>query len=128
MHTNDKGEIVMRIAIPCSQHCICEHFGKCERLRIYRVRFGEMLDSEDHLVSGSNEILALLMDNQVSAVLCNKMHEVVVNKLDSVGIETICGIDGDPDVCVNTFIEGKLSSLSSSTCPSATGDCSMCLS
>ena len=102
----------MKIAVTYENGEIFQHFGHCEKFKIYTVEQDEVISSEvvDSTASGHGAISQMLSDYGVNAVICGGLGDGAMNALTELGIEVCSGVSGDCDEAVGYYIKGELES------------------
>ena len=108
--SDQKGDIIMRIAVTYENGQIFQHFGHTEQFKIYDVADGQIVreavvDTND---SGHGALAGFLMQLGVDALICGGIGGGAQMALAEVGIRLFGGVSGDADAAVNALIAGNL--------------------
>ena len=108
--SNQKGDIIMRIAVTYENGQIFQHFGHTAQFKIYDVANGEIVRAEvvDTNGSGHGALAGFLMQLGVDALICGGIGGGAQMALAEVGIRLFGGVSGDADAAVNALIAGNL--------------------
>ena len=108
--SNQKGDIIMRIAVTYENGQIFQHFGHTAQFKIYDVANGEIVRAEvvDTNGSGHGALAGFLMQLGVDALICGSIGGGAQMALAEVGIRLFGGVSGDADAAVNALIAGNL--------------------
>ena len=100
----------MKIAVTYDNGNIFQHFGKTENFKIYTVEDGQILSSEVIGTGGiGHEALAgLLADLGADTVICGGLGGGAQAALQSAGLQSVSGAQGDTDEAVRAFLAGEL--------------------
>ena len=107
---DQKGDIIMRIAVTYENGQIFQHFGHTEQLKIYDVADGQIVREAvvDTNGSGHGALAGFLMQLGVDALICGGIGGGAQMALAEVGIRLFGGVSGDADAAVNALIAGNL--------------------
>ncbi len=105
-----KGSGITRIAVPCDNGLIFQHFGRTEQFRIYDIKDGNVTVSEEISTDGHGHgILAeILHALQADILICGGIGGGAQATLASAGIQIYGGATGDADAAVAAFLAGTL--------------------
>lgn len=108
--TDQKGDIIMRIAVTYENGQIFQHFGHTEQFKIYDVADGQIVRDAvvDTNGSGHGALAGFLMQLGVDALICGGIGGGAQMALAEVGIRLFGGVSGDADAAVNALIAGNL--------------------
>ncbi len=100
----------LRIAVPCENGQIFQHFGHAEQLKVFRVENAAVVSSElIHTDAGGHAALAeLLCALRIDALICDRIGGGAQNALACAGIRLYAGVSGDVDAAVAALLENKL--------------------
>lgn len=106
----DKGEDVMRIAVPYTEEIIEQHFGRAKQFKFYDVADGAVQSSEtaDTVGEGHGAIAGFLHAAKVDLVICGGIGAGAQSALDEAGIQFISGVKGSADEAVQQHLAGTL--------------------
>lgn len=105
-----KGSAITRIAVPCDDGRIFQHFGRAEQLRIYDVEDGSIITAEVVSTDGHGHgVLAeILHALQTDILICGGIGGGARAALASYDIQIYGGVTGDADAAVAAFLAGAL--------------------
>ena len=108
--SDQKGDIIMRIAVTYENGQIFQHFGHTEQFKIYDVADGQIVREAvvDTNGSGHGALAGFLMQLGVDALICGGIGGGAQMALAEVGIRLFGGVNGDADAAVNALIAGTL--------------------
>ena len=108
--SDQKGDIIMRIAVTYENGQIFQHFGHTEQFKIYDVAEGQIVREAvvDTNGSGHGALAGFLMQLGVDALICGGIGGGAQMALAEVGIRLFGGVSGDADAAVNALIAGTL--------------------
>ena len=108
--SDQKGDIIMRIAVTYENGQIFQHFGHTEQFKIYDVADGQIVREAgvDTNGSGHGALAGFLMQLGVDALICGGIGGGAQMALAEVGIRLFGGVSGDADAAVNALIAGNL--------------------
>lgn len=100
----------MKIAVTYENGQVFQHFGHCERFKIYEVENGAILSAAVVNTNGSGHgaLANFLQGNQVNALICGGIGGGARRALDEAGIQLYGGVTGDADKAVEALLAGKL--------------------
>lgn len=108
----EKGDTMMKIAVPSRDGIVDEHFGHCKEFLIFRVE-GESLVEEQSIPSlegcgCKSGVAAVLARSGVTHLVAGNMGEGAVRVLGSQGIRVVRGASGSARVAAEAFAKGTL--------------------
>ncbi|PKL06366.1 MAG: DNA-binding protein [Spirochaetae bacterium HGW-Spirochaetae-9] len=108
----EKGETMMKIAVPSRDGIVDEHFGHCKEFLIFRVE-GEALVEEQAIPSlegcgCKSGVAAVLARSGVTHLVAGNMGEGAVRVLGSQGIRVVRGASGSARAAAEAFARGTL--------------------
>lgn len=105
-----KGSGITRIAVPCDNGLIFQHFGRSEQLRIYDVEDGNIITSEVVSTNGHGHgVLAEILNAlQTDILICGGIGGGARGSLTSYDIQIYDGVTGDADAAVAALLAGTL--------------------
>jgi predicted Fe-Mo cluster-binding NifX family protein len=103
----------MKIALPCRQNQIDEHFGHCEHFTIFTIDDRRKIVGEEKVASPAgcgckSNIARVLADKGVKLMLAGNMGQGAVNVLNSHGIDVLRGCAGDVKQVAESWLCGSL--------------------
>lgn len=101
----------MKIAVTYEDGSIFQHFGHCERFKLYETADGKITASEviDTEGSGHGALAGFLKDHGVDALICGGIGAGARTALSDAKIDLYPGVSGQADACVEAFLNGTLS-------------------
>lgn len=114
----------MRVAATYENGEIFQHFGKTENFKIYEVEDGGIVSAKIVPAAGSGHsaMASFLAENGVDILVCGGIGEEAMVALADAGIGVYAGAEGDADIAVVSFLEGKAQS-SEANCGHGCGGC-----
>ena len=108
----------VRVAIPCENHEVFQHFGKASAMMVYDIKDGVIVNKQEMSLQGAGHsaIANALASWNVNVVLCGGIGQGAVDALQANGISVIRGLSGDVDVMVREYVEGHLVDDASHVC------------
>lgn len=109
---DEKGERIMKIAVPSRNGLVDEHFGHCKEFLIFSVE-GKSLIPQQTMPSPEacgckSGIAAELARAGVSHLIAGNMGEGAVRVLSANGITVVRGASGDARAAAQAFVDGTL--------------------
>lgn len=109
----EKGEKIMKIAVPSRDGLVDEHFGHCKEFLVFRVE-GEELVEEQSIPSPEgcgckSGVAAVLARSGVTHLVAGNMGDGAVRVLGAQGIEVVRGASGSARVAASAFARGSFS-------------------
>ncbi len=96
---------VTRIAVPCDDGRIFQHFGRTEQFQLYDVEAGKIISSETISTNGlrHSALAEVLYALQVDILICGGIGGGAQAALAAAGIRLYSGVSGDADATVEAF-------------------------
>ncbi|WP_315444438.1 DUF134 domain-containing protein [uncultured Selenomonas sp.] len=106
----DKGEDIMRIAVPYTEETVEQHFGRAKQFKFYDVADGAVQNSEiaDMVGEGHGALADFLHAAKVDLVICGGIGGGAQSALAEAGIELVSGVKGQADEVVQHHLAGTL--------------------
>jgi predicted Fe-Mo cluster-binding NifX family protein len=103
----------MKIAIPTKNNVVDDHFGHCELFSIFEIDENKNLKSKQQLpwadgCGCKSNIVETLREMGVTTMLAGNMGQGALNVLLSQGMEVVRGCQGDTEVVVEAYLDGRL--------------------
>ena len=100
----------MKIAVPCKNDAIFQHFGMAPSFKLYVVDNGVVTSSATVPGAGHGHaaVVNLLVKNGVDTVICGGLGGGAVAALAQAGIALFAGNEGETDKAVQALIAGEL--------------------
>ena len=106
----DKGEDIMRLAVPYTEEIIEQHFGRANQFKLYDVEDSAVQRAEvvDTVGEGHGAIAGFLQAARVDLVICGGIGGGAQSALAEAGIELVSGVKGQADEVVQHHLAGTL--------------------
>lgn len=100
----------MKIAVTYENGMVFQHFGRTQQFKVYEVAEGKVTGIKvvDSNGSGHGALAGVLQALGVNVLICGGMGMGAKNALAAAGIEVRGGVQGDADLAVATYLEGRL--------------------
>ena len=100
----------MKIAMPCEDNQIFQHFGSAEHFKVYEVADGKVVAASTARTDGNGHgaLAGFLREMGVDTLICGGIGGGAKSMLSEAGIELYGGVSGDADKAVEDFLNGKL--------------------
>ena len=100
----------MKIAVTYENGMVFQHFGRTSQFKLYEVVNGKMADMKVVSSGGSGHgaLADVLSALGVDVLICGGMGTGAKNAMAAAGIQVIGGVQGDADLAVASYLEGKL--------------------
>ncbi len=108
LRIQDKGEYVMRIAVPYEAETIEQHFGRAKQFKFYDVAEDVTEEIVDTVGEGHGALAGFLHASKVDLVICGGIGEGAQSALAEAGIRLISGVKGNADEAVRQHLAGTL--------------------
>ena len=110
IHEN-KGGVMMKIAVTYENGEVFQHFGHTEQFKIYDVEDGKIVSSEvkDTNGQGHGALATFLQSLNIDTLICGGIGGGARNALAEAGIRLFPGAVGNADSQVEAFLAGTLS-------------------
>lgn len=110
LNKKQKGDTLMKIAIPYENGQVFQHFGHTEQFKLYTVEDGKLTASEVVSTNGSGHgaLAGFLMSHGVDTLLCGGIGSGAQAALAQMGIRLYGGVTGEADEALRSFLEGRL--------------------
>lgn len=107
---SEKGEMIMRIAVPYENGQVFQHFGHTSQIKLYDVENGQIVKEEvtDTAGSGHGALAGFLSGLKVDILICGGIGGGAQEALAQAGIKLYGGVAGEADEAVNAFLAGTL--------------------
>ena len=105
----------MKIAVPCNNGRVAEHFGRCKKYIIFDIAGGKILRKES-IASPEhrpNFLPKFLAERKIRKLICYGIGPKALNSFNEFGIEVIAGIEGKIDGVIESYNRGELKGGSS---------------
>jgi predicted Fe-Mo cluster-binding NifX family protein len=109
----DRGDVVMKVAVPARAGLVDEHFGHCKEFLVFAVTADGSLQGEATIPSAEgcgckSGIASILARAGVTHLVAGNMGEGAVQVLSGQGIEVVRGASGDARQAALAFATGRL--------------------
>ena len=110
LRIQDKGEYVMRIAVPYTDETVEQHFGRAKQFKFYDVADGAVQSAElaDTVGEGHGALADFLHAAKVDLVICGGIGGGAQSALAEAGIELVSGVKGQADEVIQHHLAGTL--------------------
>ena len=100
----------MKIAVTYENGMVFQHFGRTSQFKVYEVVDGKMVDMKVVSSGGSGHgaLAGVLSALGVDVLICGGMGTGAKNAMAAAGIQVIGGVQGDADLAIASYLEGKL--------------------
>jgi len=109
---DEKGERIMKIAVPSRDGLVDEHFGHCKEFLIFSVEGKSLIPQQTtpspEACGCKSGIAAELARAGVSHLIAGNMGEGAVRVLSANGITVVRGASGDAKAAAQAFVDGTL--------------------
>lgn len=118
----------MKVAVAYKDGEIFEHFGHCEMFAIYDYYGDSVEDCTKQLLEcadkhGHNDMVELMKQHEIAAVICGSMGDEARSLLLSSGIVPVAGYTGDADTAADMLVTGQLPVTQGGGCSGGCGGC-----
>lgn len=105
----------MKIAVPCIDTDVAEHFGHCKNFRLFDTENGAVISEEDVPNPGHKPgfLPNFLADKGAKVIIAGGMGGGAVEIFNERGLEVILGARGDARAAVESYLRGELESTGS---------------
>lgn len=99
-----------KIAVPTEGQKVASHFGHCSKFTICRAENGSISDisSIDNPGHRPGFLPGFLGEKGIDIVLAGGMGSRAINLFKQQGIEVVTGARGDVKECLNSYVNGQL--------------------
>ena len=106
----EKGSKSMRIAITYENGEVFQHFGHCEKFKLYDVEDGKIVSEQvvDTNGSGHGALAGFLQTLKVDTLICGGIGMGAQTALSDAGISFYAGVKGDADKAAKALVAGNL--------------------
>ena len=106
----EKGSKTMRIAITYKNGEVFQHFGHCEKFKLYDVEDGKIVNEQIVETNGSGHgaLAGFLQTVKADALICGGIGMGAQTALSDAGISFYAGVKGEADKAAKALIEGNL--------------------
>ena len=124
---NEKGDAVMRIAVPYEAGQVFQHFGHTRQMKVYDVEDGLVVNTHiaDTTGSGHGALAGFLSGLKADVLICGGIGAGAQQALSQAGIKLCGGVAGSADEAVRSFLAGTLDCRADAVCDhhGQHGDC-----
>ena len=131
-----KEETNMKIAIPCEQGEVMQHFGHATEFTVYTIEDIKPIEKETVTFDDTDheKVAGGLKSRGVDLVICGNIGEGAHAAIDNAHMLLISGVTGNADEAVDSFLQGNLELMTGDSNASAGGcgagcgaGCSACI-
>ena len=101
----------MKIAVASMQNEVSQHFGHCEKFRLFDIKEGKVV-SVDEIINPTQhshgQLPTMLMQQGVNVVIAGGIGTGAKQLLQNAGITVYSGVSGNVEEAVNMHLLGKL--------------------
>jgi predicted Fe-Mo cluster-binding NifX family protein len=101
----------MKIAVASMQNEVSQHFGHCEKFRLFDINDGKVI-SIDEIINPAQhshgQLPAMLMQHGVNVVIAGGIGTGAKQLLQSAGITVYSGVSGNVEEAVSMHLSGEL--------------------
>jgi len=101
----------MKIAVASMQNEVSEHFGHCEKFRLFDIKEGKVI-SVDEIINPTQhshgQLPTMLMQQGVNVVIAGGIGTGAKQLLQNAGITVYSGVSGNVEEAVNMHLLGEL--------------------
>ena len=114
----EKGESLMKIAVPYENGQVFQHFGHTQQMKIYDAENGKIVQEQiaDTTDSSYSALVSFLSGLRVDVLICGGIGGGAWDALAQAGIKPCSGVTGGADDAVNAFLSGTLEYSSDVQC------------
>ncbi|MFT9057558.1 MAG: NifB/NifX family molybdenum-iron cluster-binding protein [Ethanoligenens sp.] len=100
----------MKIAIPCENSQIFQHFGSSEHFKVYDITDSKVVTSSTVGTDGNGHgaLAGFLQKLGVDTLICGGIGRGAKSMLSEIGIALYGGVSGEADKAVKDFLSGEL--------------------
>lgn len=108
----------MKLAVTYENGMVFQHFGHTAQFKIYEIQNGEVISQQvvDTNGSGHGALADFLAQLGVNELICGGIGGGAQNALGMKGIRLMCGVTGDADLAVKSYLENRLQFASFANC------------
>ncbi|NIQ06951.1 MAG: dinitrogenase iron-molybdenum cofactor [Candidatus Korarchaeota archaeon] len=101
----------MKVAIAVNGNKVASHFGRCEKYLAYRVKGTDVIEKTEISHPGHKPgfLPRFLSEQGVELLMTGGIGPRAINLFDSLGIEVISGVQGNPDELIEQLLRGEIS-------------------
>lgn len=100
------------VAIAVKDNLIAQHFGHCDYFDLYEIEDNKILNVSQ-LKNPPHQKGALpnfLYQNNINVIITGNLGELAVNNIESLGMEAIRGVAGNPKEIIEKYLNNDLDS------------------
>ena len=100
----------MKIAVTYENGNVFQHFGHTEQFKLFDVENGNIVKEQivDTNGQGHGALAGFLSESGVDILICGGIGGGAKNALAEAGIKLFCGVMGNADDAVKSYLEGSL--------------------
>ena len=113
----------MKIAIPCENGEVMQHFGHATEFTVYTIEDIKPIEKETVTFDDTNheKVAGGLKSRGVDLVICGNIGEGAHAAIDNAHMLLISGVTGNADEAVDSFLQGNLELMTGDSSASADG-------
>lgn len=118
----------MKIAIPCENGQVLQHFGHATEFNIYSIEDIKPIEKESVQFDDTDheKVANGLKDKGVDLIICGNIGPGARSAVENAHMVLCTGVSGDADQAVDRFLDGSLELMTGDSGASAGGGCSAC--
>ena len=119
----------MKIAIPCENGEVMQHFGHAKEFCIYTIEDIKPIEKETVVFDDTDheKVARGLKAKGVELVICGSIGEGARSAVEDAHLLLVSGVSGRADEAVDSFLEGNLELMTGgASCAACGGGCSSC--
>ncbi len=119
----------MKIAIPCENGEVMQHFGHAKEFCIYTIEDIKPIEKETVVFddTGHEKVARGLKAKGVELVICGSIGEGARSAVEDAHLLLVSGVSGRADEAVDSFLEGNLELMTGgASCAACGGGCGSC--
>ncbi len=119
----------MKIAIPCENGEVMQHFGHAKEFCIYTIEDIKPIEKETVVFDDTDheKVARGLKEKGVELVICGSIGEGARSAVEDAHLLLVSGVSGRADEAVDSFLEGNLELMTGgASCAACGGGCGSC--
>ena len=100
----------MHLAIAVTNNMVAEHFGHAQKFVIFHIEHAKVVGKEELInpPHQKNFLPGFLKESKVDILIAGGIGSMAVKGLEANQIKVYCGVSGNLDEVINTYLDGKL--------------------
>ena len=118
-----KGKMTMKIAIPCENGQVLQHFGQSKEFTIYSVEDIKPIEKETVTFDDTDheKVASGLKEKGVDLIICGSIGPGARSAVENAHMVLCTGVSGEVDQAVDRFLDGSLELMTGDSGASAAG-------